>query len=186
MKEIVVYTDGSAAVAGKMAGCGGFGTYFPDLFGKKKAFSLGFSSAKTGQMEVLALLFAIKAMPEACLYPVQLRIYSDSEYIVKSFTEGRLLRWEKNNWINSCGSVKNEQLWKNILYELRRRKYLSLFLHHIKSHQYEKAVTEFHRKQLLKDPTIIGNMMADRLADYKRHTILQPSVASLGILKKID
>ena len=56
MKSIVAYTDGSAVVRGKMAGAGGFGTYFPKhLDGKPKAYSLGFKETKTGRMEIMAL-----------------------------------------------------------------------------------------------------------------------------------
>jgi len=109
MKQIFVYTDGSASVAGKLAGRGGFGTYFPvnEIFGKPKAFSLGFLKAKTGQMEVLALLYAIRAMPLKYQSLVKLSVYSDSEYVVKSFTENRLERWRERGWINSSGNVAN-------------------------------------------------------------------------------
>ena len=42
MDVIIAYTDGSAVASGVLNGHGGFGTYFPNLFGKRKAFSLGF------------------------------------------------------------------------------------------------------------------------------------------------
>lgn len=89
-RAFYAYTDGSAVVGGKSKGNGGFGTYFPNLFGSKKAWSLGFEDTKTGRMEISALFYAIKAMPERLKYSVTLRVYSDSEYVVKSFTEKRL------------------------------------------------------------------------------------------------
>lgn len=174
MKQIFAYTDGSAVVAGKDKGKGGFATYFPDLFGRKKAYSAGYQNGKTGQMEVTALLYAIRAMPKTSAEPIKLIVYSDSEYVVKSFTEHRLIRWIDNGWRNSSGEVKNLDLWKRIIHELYevRFDYLTLEMRHIRSHQVEKAKGEDDKKALMEDPHIIGNMMADRLADYKRHKTL--------------
>lgn len=171
-KKIVAYTDGSAVVAGTRKGNGGFGTYFPDLFGEKKAFSMGFKDAKTGQMEVMALLYAVEAMPLKHPEKVILQVYSDSEYVVKTFTENRLEKWISQGWTNSSGVVKNKVLWEKIVFGLEARSYLELELHHIRSHQVEKAKTDADKECLLKDKHIVGNMIADRLADYKRHNEL--------------
>lgn len=175
MKAMYVYTDGSAVSRGDNKGKGGFGTYFPNQFGKKRGFSLGFKNTKTGRMEVMALYYAINKMPETCLYPVSLHIYSDSEYVIKSFTENRLERWIKAGWRNTSGEVKNKDLWKLIVREINKKTYLKLEFHHIKSHQLEKEKDPIKRKELLKNPHIIGNAMADTLADYKRHKKLLES-----------
>ena len=169
-RVIIAYTDGSAVVNGKDAGKSGFGAYFPDLFGKKKAYSLGYKQGKTGQMEVTALLYAIKAIPKERTTPTRLIVYSDSEYVVKSFTEHRLKKWIANDWQNSSGTVANLELWKQIVGELHRRRFsLTLEMRHIKSHQVDKEKDPEKKKELMKNPHIIGNMMADKLADYKRH-----------------
>lgn len=165
--EINCYTDGSASVAGQMKGYSGFGTYFPNLFGKKKAFSLGFKNGKTGEMETLALLFAIKQMP---FTEVTLNVYADSEYVVKTFTEGRLKRWKENGWKNTSGEVANKALWIQIDREVLSRPAMTLNLIHIRSHQVEKEKDPAKRKLLMSNPHIVGNLMADKLADYKRHT----------------
>lgn len=182
LKIIKVYTDGSASVAGPLKGKSGFGTYFPDLFGRKKAFSLGFENGKTGEMEVLALLYAIRALPKKLFYRVKLEIYSDSEYVVKTFTEQRLEKWESNNWTNTSGVVANKELWIKILKEIRERRYLSLNLNHIKSHQVEKEKDSDKKRALLKNENIIGNLMADRLANYKRHTTRLKSTKDLKFI----
>jgi ribonuclease HI len=169
MKQIKAYTDGSAAVAGVNKGKGGFGTYFPDLFGNRKAFSLGFKQAKTGEMEVMALLFAIKAMPLKSEESLELLVYSDSEYVVKTFVENRIEKWIANDWRNSSGIVKNLELWKAVMYHLEKRKYLKLTMTHIRSHQLEKEKDPEKLAILKKCENIRGNLMADKLADYKRH-----------------
>lgn len=172
MRIVLAYTDGSAVVNGKNKGRGGFGTYFPDLDGEKKGYSLGFKNSKTGRMEISALYYAIIAMPLSSKNRVILRVYSDSEYVVKSFTLKRLEKWIQAGWRNSSGEVKNKQMWKTLLEALNRRKYLKLEMVHIRSHQVEKEKDPEKKALLLKDPHIIGNMVADKLADYKRHTIL--------------
>jgi ribonuclease HI len=168
VSEIIVYTDGSASVAGPMKGYSGFGTYFPDLFGKKKAFSLGFENGKTGEMEVLALYFAIKQIP--IKESVKLIVYADSEYVVKTFTENRLEKWKKNGWTNTSGEVANKKLWVQIYSMLQERKSMKLELKHIKSHQVDREKDPIKKKELMSNPHIIGNLMADSLANYKRHT----------------
>jgi ribonuclease HI len=178
---ITAYTDGSASVAGSMKGYAGFGTYFPDLFGQKKAFSAGFENGLTGQMEVLALLTAIKQMP--LKDNIKLVVYSDSEYVVKTFTEGRLERWRKADWTNTSGEIKNKDLWIKIHKELKSRSHLKLEMKHIKSHQVEKEKNLEKRALLLKNPHIIGNSVVDKLADYKRHTKRFPDITHLKLLK---
>lgn len=175
MKTILAYTDGSAVSTGKNKGKGGFGTYFPNFYGNKKGYSLGFKETKTGRMEVMALYYAISSLHVNHREPITLKVYSDSEYVVKSFTEGRLQRWIQAGWRNTSGIVKNKDLWEAIINALNQRTYLKFEIEHIRSHQVEKEKDPSKKKLLLQDPHIIGNMMADGLADYKRHKILLDS-----------
>ena len=174
----LVYTDGSAVILRNQSninGPGGFGTYFPNLMGKPRAYSLGFKSTKTGRMEIMALYYAIIALPIDNRKNIILRVYSDSQYVVKTFTEKRLERWIAAGWRNSSGDVKNRDLWEKVLSALNNRKYIQLDLRHIKSHQVDREKDPEKKKLLLKDPHIRGNMIADILADYKRHKILLES-----------
>lgn len=163
--KISVYTDGSAVVSGKFKGRGGFATYFPNLFGNKKVYSKGFINTKTGRMEIMALLYAIKAIPTH--KALELNVYSDSQYVVKSFTENRLEKWVSNDWASYGNEVKNVDLWKKVLKELGLRKKLTLYLHHIKSHQYDSEKDPIKKKELLKNEHILGNTIADYFANYK-------------------
>jgi ribonuclease HI len=169
MKKIIAYTDGSAVASGELKGHGGFGTYFPDLFGEKKAFSKGYLITKTGRMEIIALIYAIKAIPKntKCI----LEVYSDSQYVVKSFTEGRLKKWALNNWISYEKEIANVDLWKVVIRELKERPEMVLNMAWIKAHQVDKLKKSQieEKKELLNDPHIVGNLVADKLADHKRH-----------------
>jgi len=166
MKEIIGYTDGSAVVVGKNKGKGGFGVYFPDFYGKPKGIKGRSNDTKTGAMELTALFYAIDAF-DINGDPIKLIIYSDSQYVVKSFTENRLQKWEANGWRNSSGEVKNLDLWKKVLKQLEGRPWLTLEMRWIKGHQLDKERDEIRKSELLKDPHIVGNAMADILADYK-------------------
>lgn len=171
IKEIIAYTDGSGCVAGELKGCGGFGTYFPSqehFFKEAKAFSLGFMEGKTGEMETLALLYAIKALPITSSELYKLVVYSDSEYVCKTFTEDRLYKWKAKGWRNTSGEVKNKELWILVDQELMSRKYLSIELRHIRSHSLDKVKSPEERKKLLANAHIVGNAIADQLANYKR------------------
>ena len=163
---IQAYTDGSACVRGANKGKGGFGTYFPNLLGKKRAFSLGFLNTKTGRMEITALLYAIRAIPIDL--NCTLKVYSDSEYVVKSFTERRLEKWVQNNWISYGSEIKNVDLWKQVIKQLSNRPKMNIILQHIKAHQLDKEKDPIKKSNLLKNEHILGNSVADKLADYKR------------------
>lgn len=169
-KIIKAYTDGSAVVVGPKKGNGGFGTYFPDLFGSKQGFSAGFENTKTGRMEVMALYYAI--VPFEVDKNIHLKVYSDSQYVVKTFTEKRLEKWIRGNWISNGAQIKNVDLWIKVKEALDNRPNLKLELIHIKSHQVEKEKNPVAKAYLLLDPNIVGNMMADILADYKRHSTI--------------
>lgn len=161
MDNIVAYTDGSAVVQGEFAGYGGYGVYFPNLFGEQKALSKGYTNTKTGRMEVSALLCAIKQMPLD--YEGKLTVYSDSQYVVKTFTEDRWIKWKRNNW----KGIKNVDLWEKVIHELMLRP-MSLGMVWQKGHVVDKYPSR--RKELLQCQNIRGNYIADKLADYKRHS----------------
>ena len=167
--KILAYTDGSAVASGKLKGHGGFGTYFPNLLGSKKAFSEGYLDTKTGRMEQMALLYAIKAIPEdlECV----LEVHSDSQYVVKTFTENRLQKWISNNWESYGGQVANVDLWQRVVLEISLRPKMKLQMVWIKAHQLDrlKKCETIKRKELLQNPHIVGNTIADILADHKRH-----------------
>lgn len=181
--EIICYTDGSASVAGQMSGRGGFGTYFPNLFGRKRAFSLGFDNIKVGAAESLALLYAIRAMPKTYNESLKLVVYSDSEYICKTFTEGRLEKWRDNGWTNTSGEVKNKAIWIAVHQGLWERKYLQIELRHIRSHQVEKEKDPEKKANLLANIHIQGNLVVDALANYKRHEKRLNSIFDLSFMK---
>ena len=65
-------------------------------------------------MEITAVLRALKLLKEKC----NVKIYSDSAYVVNAFKQGWIYNWRKNNWKTANKEpVKNKELWEE-LYEL--------------------------------------------------------------------
>ncbi len=116
MHQVLIYTDG--ACRGNPNGPGGYGVvlFYTDASGKKhtKELSGGYKSTTNNRMELMAVLKGLEALTKPC----KIKLYSDSQYIVKAFNEGWLENWIKHNWKRGrkkTEPVKNVDLWKKIL-----------------------------------------------------------------------
>ena len=108
MKQVIIYTDG--ACSGN-PGPGGWGAI---LMYKDKRLELSGYEAHTtnNRMELLAPIQALSKLKEPC----EVKIYSDSAYLVNAFRQNWLVNWQKRNWIKSDKKpVENQDLWKRIL-----------------------------------------------------------------------
>ena len=113
MKEVIIYTDG--ACSGN-PGPGGWGAIL--IYGDKLKEISGASKETTNNiMEITAVLEALKLLKVEC----DVKVYSDSAYVVNSFNQGWIYNWIKNNWKTSNKEpVKNQELWKE-LYGLTKK-----------------------------------------------------------------
>ncbi len=113
MKEVEIYTDG--ACSGN-PGPGGWGAVL-SYRGVEKEIS-GYAPDTTNQrMELAAALEALTLLRESC----QVRLFSDSAYLIRAFTEHWLEKWDKTGWINSKKEpVANEDLWRALWRENQR------------------------------------------------------------------
>lgn len=108
MKDIIIYTDG--ACSGN-PGPGGWGTIliYKDL---KKEISGGNPSTTNNIMEITAVIEGLKLLKEPC----NVKVYSDSAYVVNAFANNWIEGWIKSNWINSKREpVKNKELWLELI-----------------------------------------------------------------------
>ena len=108
MKDVIIYTDG--ACSGN-PGPGGWGTIlmYKDI---KKEISGGNSNTTNNIMEMTAIIEGLKLLKEPC----NVKIYSDSAYVVNAFNEHWIEGWVKKNWKNSKKEpVKNKELWLKLL-----------------------------------------------------------------------
>ena len=112
--EVSIYTDGSAR--GNPDGPGGYGTILVYVDSKgiehKKELSAGYKRTTNNRMELLAAIVGLEALNRPC----KVKLYSDSQYLVKAFNEHWIDSWIKKGWKRGKNEpVKNVDLWKRML-----------------------------------------------------------------------
>ena len=107
MDKVIIYTDG--ACSGN-PGKGGWGAIL--MYGDiKKEISGGNPNTTNNQMELTAPIEALKLLKRPC----EVKVYSDSAYLVNAFLQGWLKNWKKNGWKTADKKdVKNKELWLEI------------------------------------------------------------------------
>lgn len=112
MENIVIYTDG--ACSGN-PGPGGWGAIL--MYNEHKKEISGANKETTNNiMELTAVVEALKLLKHEC----NVKIYSDSAYVVNAFKNGWISNWMKNGWRTSSKEpVKNKELWMT-LYDFTR------------------------------------------------------------------
>lgn len=103
-EEVEVYVDGCSL---GNPGPGGWAVLIKTKSGEK-ILSGGEPFATNNQMELRAVISALSYFKE----PKKIKIYTDSEYVIKGITEWLPL-WKKRNYFTSEGKpVKNRELWE--------------------------------------------------------------------------
>ena len=142
---IHIFTDG--ACVGN-PGPGGWGVVVQHK-DKTCLFSGHEPQTTNNRMEMTAVIRAL----EGCQHHDTIRIFSDSQYVVKGITDW-VQRWEKNGWKNSKKKdVENRDLWEILL--ALSRCFSQLSWQWVKGHS-----------------QCTGNAAADRLAHNAAHKIL--------------
>ena len=105
-EEIEIYVDGCSL---GNPGVGGWAVLIKS--GEKEEILKGGEPYTTNnQMELKAVIYALSYFKE----PQKIKIYTDSEYVIKGITEW-LPRWKKRGYVTSEGNpVKNKELWEDL------------------------------------------------------------------------
>jgi len=111
--KVEIYTDGACE---KNPGPGGFGIVllYQDSLGNihKKEFSKGFNLTTNNRMELMAVIEALNMLKKPC----EVKLYSDSKYVVDAINQKWLDKWMIAQWrIYTKNPVKNVDLWKLFL-----------------------------------------------------------------------
>lgn len=103
-KQVVIYTDG--ACSGN-PGPGGWGAILQ--YGEHEKELSGYMRGTTNnRMELFAAISALGALKVPC----DVKLYSDSNYLVQAFNDHWIDSWVKRGWKTSSGSaVENQDLW---------------------------------------------------------------------------
>lgn len=115
MKKVTIYTDG--ACSGN-PGPGGWGAIL--MYNETSKEISGANKDTTNNiMEITAVLEALKLLKEEC----EVKVYSDSAYVVNAFNQGWIYNWKKNNWKTaSKDPVKNKELWEELYSLVQKHK----------------------------------------------------------------
>jgi ribonuclease HI len=115
VKQVTIFTDG--ACIGN-PGPGGYGVVM--MYGdKRKELSGGFRRTTNNRMELMAAIVALEALKESC----QVTLFSDSRYVVESFSSGAAERWRANGWMrDKKNPALNVDLWDRLLNAARKHR----------------------------------------------------------------
>ena len=111
--KVEIYSDGSSR---GNPGPGGFGTLlrYVDAQGQvhEKELSQGFAETTNNRMELLGAIGGFEALKRPCVVD----FYSDSQYVIKAFTDNWIDGWIRRGWKNAQKQpVKNVDLWKRLI-----------------------------------------------------------------------
>jgi len=106
-RTVQLYTDG--ACSGN-PGPGGYGVVLK-AGQHRKELSGGFRLTTNNRMELLAPIVGFEELK----YPCKVELFSDSEYVLKGFTDKRVERWRANGWKRERNKpVVNVDLWQRL------------------------------------------------------------------------
>jgi ribonuclease HI len=78
----------------------------------RKELSGGFRKTTNNRMELFAAIAALEALKEPCM----VTLYSDSRYVVESYSMGSARRWRANGWMrDKKNPALNVDLWDRLL-----------------------------------------------------------------------
>ena len=107
MESVIIYTDGACSGNPCPGGWGSILMYKD----KKKEISGASKETTNNIMEITAVIEALKLLK----YPCDVKIYSDSAYVVNAFNNGWIYNWNMNNWKTADKKpVKNKELWEEL------------------------------------------------------------------------
>lgn len=107
-KQIEIFTDG--ACSGN-PGAGGYGVILK--YGSNtKELSGGEKHTTNNRMELMGVITGLSALKEPC----EVKLYSDSKYIVDAINQGWAKKWKANGWMRSKNKpALNSDLWEKLL-----------------------------------------------------------------------
>ena len=108
MKQIEMFTDGSCS---GNPGPGGWGTILR-YQGREKELSGGESQTTNNRMELSAVINGLEALKEPC----EVKVTTDSRYVVDGITKGWARAWRADGWRKKDKKpALNPDLWERLL-----------------------------------------------------------------------
>ncbi len=140
-ESIIIYTDGACS------GNPGPGGYAAIIIGENTRKEIcGYKKNTTNnRMELMAVIEGLKAIGKGS----KVKVFSDSNYVIKGITNW-INNWKNNNWkTSSKKSVKNKELWIEL--DKLKNEYDAEFLK-VKGHagnEYNEKADSLAKKQII-------------------------------------
>jgi ribonuclease HI len=116
MPTVIIYTDG--ACSGN-PGPGGYGVVMLGGGGQRLELSHGYKHTTNNRMELLGVIAGLETLKRPC----NVKLYSDSKYVVDAIEKGWLKSWQAKGWKKADKKpVLNIDLWKRLLPMLAKHK----------------------------------------------------------------
>ena len=139
--DVQAFTDGSCI---GNPGPGGWAVLLR-WQGEEKLFSGGEAHTTNNRMELQAVIEALKALKRDGL---KVEISTDSQYVMKAFTEGWLDNWLARGWKTASKSeVKNKDLWIELLELSKKQQIQWVWVKGHSGHRENEIVDEEAQKQ---------------------------------------
>ena len=138
---ITLYTDGSARGNPGPGGYGAILTYQ----GHEKELSGGFRTTTNNRMELLAVIKGLEAITKQ---NQEVRVYADSQYVVKAVMQGWLYNWEKKGFQKK----KNADLWQRFLAVYRQHHVTLTWVKGHAGHLYNERCDKLATQAALEGP----------------------------------
>jgi len=108
-KNVEIYTDGGCRPTNP--GPGGYGVVLKYGLNRRE-ISGGYRFTTNNRMELIAAIRGLEALKEPC----DVRLFSDSQYVVNGISKGWARRWKSNGWRRSSNErPENVDLWERLL-----------------------------------------------------------------------
>jgi ribonuclease HI len=77
----------------------------------------GETESTNNRMELSAVIHGLRALKQPC----DVKIVTDSKYVMNAFVEGWFKNWERNGWMTAAKKpVKNQDLWQELAAEIHK------------------------------------------------------------------
>lgn len=108
--KYIIHTDGSCVSKTRK---GGWGAIIRNMTIRRSKRLFGSEEDTTiSRMELMAVIKAVAWAAKK--KPGKIKVYSDSQYVVKGINQWSIA-WERTGWRSATGSVKNKDLWVELL-----------------------------------------------------------------------
>ena len=107
-KTVDIHTDGACSGNPGPGGWAAILTYNDS----ERELSSGERQTTNNRMELQAAIADLQSLREAC----EVRLHTDSKYIVQAFNDGWIAGWQRRGWFTSAKKpVANRDLWEQLI-----------------------------------------------------------------------